>query len=146
MAEIEEINLSDNPEFNLEQLNTASIERFLVTVSSKSGWQNTGISLSKGERLNIQYVSGQWNGDGGRFPFHGPAGPIHDAYTAPSHYPLPGEVEDCMVGKVGNHKFKVGETLRMIISAPGTLALTINDVGYHDNSGSIAMRISVERR
>lgn len=145
MAEVEEIKLGENPDFTLESLGNASIERFVVNVSSTSGWQNTGISLSKDELLNIQYVSGQWNGDNRRNPFHGPAGPVRDAYAAPSHYPLPGVVEDCMVGKIGNHIFKVGETLRLRVGVPGMLALTINDVGYYDNSGSIRMQISVER-
>lgn len=145
MAKVEEIALGDDPDFTLEGFGKSTIERFVVNVSSKRGWQNTGIAVSKDELLNIQYVSGTWNGDGGRYPFHGPEGPSQDAYIAPAHYPLPGVVEDSLVGKIGGHVFFVGRTLRLRVSESGTLALTINDVGYHDNSGSVRMRISVER-
>lgn len=117
---------------------------FIHSVSSKQGWTTTGIEVSAGETLCITHHSGLWNGDGGRHPRHGPDGPTVDAYNAPSGYPLPGAMEDSVVGRVGGEVFFVGSNLRKKIKKSGVLYLTINDTGYHDNSGSIKMSITIE--
>lgn len=119
--------------------------RFRVTVSAISGWQDTGIDIAEGEILRMEHVSGSWNGDGGRYPSHGPAGPRHDAYTAPPGYPLPGVIEDSLVGKIGSEVFFIGDQIRKQARTSGHLYLTINDTGHHDNSGSITMEVSVGR-
>lgn len=132
---------NNNP--NVVEAAPENWKSFDVTVSSQTGWQDTGIAIEKGERLNIVWINGTWNGDGGRYPFHGPAGPVHDAYTAPDSYPLPGHVEDSLVGRVGGQRFFVGEQARVRIGENSTLQLTINDTGYHDNRGSIRVRVRV---
>lgn len=116
---------------------------FLVTVHADRGWQNTGLGIEKDEILRMDYHGGQWKGDVGftSCPYHGPAGPTCDAYTAPGGYPLPGVVEDCLVGKIGSDVFFVGEQLRKKSKGSGTIHLTINDTGHHDNKGSITMKV-----
>jgi hypothetical protein len=120
----------------------SSAPAFDVTVKSTTGWQATGINLDVGDILNISWLSGQWVGRKGD-PYHGPEGPTYDAYPGGPNYPLPGVVEDSMVGKIGSAVFSVGRQLRFKVREAGSLALTINDIGYHDNDGEITMRIMI---
>ncbi|QAB15115.1 hypothetical protein [Hydrogenovibrio thermophilus] len=125
-----------------------SFKSFTVDVNAKSGWKDTGIEVREGEIIRMEWYSGTWRGDVGmtNCPKHGPAGPTCDAYTALAGYPLPGVVEDSLVGKVGNDVFFVGEQLRKISRTNGRLHLTINDTGHHDNDGVITMKVSIGRR
>ena len=118
---------------------------FTVDVDSQKGWSNTGLEIREGEVLRMEWFGGMWRGDVGmtNCPKHGPAGPTCDAYTAPAGYPLPGVVEDSLVGRIGNEVFSVGEQLRKIARTTGVLYLTINDTGHHDNDGIITMKVSI---
>ncbi len=133
----------------MTQVHTRQVEvvggyAFDVDVQADSGWQGTGISVSPGEVLHISYLSGLWVGRIGD-PFHGPEGPTYDAYPGGKNYPLPGVVEDCLVGRINQSVFYVGRQLRMPIREAGVLELTINDIGHYDNRGQITMRVVVTR-
>ena len=133
----------------MSQIEARSVEvvggfAFDVGVSATSGWQSTGISVSPGETLNISYLSGLWVGRVGD-PYHGPEGPTFDAYPGGSNYPLPGVVEDSLVGRINKTVFFVGRQLRLPVREAGVLELTINDIGHYDNRGKITMRVVVTK-
>ncbi len=129
-------------ETNTKALVNAPI--FDVTVKSTTGWQNSGINVAVGEVLNIAYSYGTWVGRIGD-PVHGPEGPIFDAYPGGANYPLPGVVEDSLVGKIGGTIFFVGRQLRLTVREAGVLMFTINDIGYHDNAGEITMLVTITK-
>ena len=125
-----------------------SPHKFSVEVSAKSGWEDSGIEIREGEILNMEWESGRWRGDIGstNCPMHGPAGPTCDAALAPSGYPLPGKLEDSLVGRIdGDPVFFIGQRIRKIATQSGNLHLRINDLdeGLNDNQGSITMEIWV---
>ena len=121
---------------------------FTINVNASNGWKGTGIEVREGDILRMDWYAGTWRGDVGmtNCPKHGPAGPTCDAYTAPAGYPLPGVVEDSLIGKIGSDVFFVGEQIRKIAKTSGILHLTINDTGHHDNDGVITMRASVGKK
>src|SRR5690348_16753683 len=56
------------------QAASASGGPFNVTVSSTLGWQNTPLSVTKGQSYTVSYISGSWTVDSRNFPKVGPAG------------------------------------------------------------------------
>lgn len=121
---------------------------FSVSVDAKAHWTNTGIEVRTGETLNIKWAGGVWRGDVGETncPEHGPAGPTCDEFLAPPEYPLPGAMEDSLVGRIGDGPvFFVGEHIRKAVKQGGSLHLRINDIdsGLDNNTGTVRMNISV---
>ncbi len=56
---------------------------------------------------------------------------------------MPGVIEDSLVGRIGGNVFFIGEGVRFPTDKAGELEMTINDVGYHDNEGSIGVFITI---
>lgn len=109
-------------------------------ISATQSWQSTNMEFQVGDLLNVEYVSGEWTGDRKHDKKHGPEGPPADAYPGGPTYPLPGTIENSLIGKIGNGPaFYVGRGITKRVTEIGVLSFTINDEpkGYWDNEGSI---------
>lgn len=128
------------------------------TVSSTTGWQQTSLYLTAGQKFKVQYVSGCWTVDYRNFPCVGPQG-----YSSQEDAKI---YQDCkydgnnnygvlygIVGQVANGAFPIGSGGTFTAVAPGTyevgagnsgyLYLRINDTCLTDNAGSVTMRLSI---
>lgn len=114
-----------------------------IEVSSKGGWQKSGLSVPPGKNIRIDDVIGQWTGNLKSDGFHGLSGPSDDFYSAPSSYPAPGEKENVLVLSVGSWAARVHE-VGVVIGANehGELYFAMNDKGDHDNAGSLWVKVS----
>jgi hypothetical protein len=129
-----------------------------LAVSSTTGWQQTSLYLTAGQKFTVQYVSGCWTVDYRNFPCVGPQG-----YSSQEDAKI---YQDCkfdglnsygvlygIVGQVANGAFPIGKGGTFTATAPGShvvgagnsgyLYLRINDTCLTDNAGSVTMRLTV---
>jgi len=124
-------------------------------VRSAAGWQAVdGVSVQRGDRITVQFVSGEWTANSRKLPMTGPTG--YDAETDRSQ----GAVKACKVKGtapfaalltrlVGEQNFPahaVGRRLTIRATGSGTLQLGMNDaagVCSQDNRGTLTVRVSV---
>lgn len=130
------------------------------TVSSTTGWQQTGLYLTAGQQFKVEYVSGCWTVDSRNFPCVGPQG-----YSSQEDAKI---YQDCKfdgnnnygvlygdVGAVANGAFAIGAGGSFTATAPGSHVVGAGSSGYlylrindsdaclGDNAGSVTMRLSV---
>jgi hypothetical protein len=116
------------------------IETRDVTIPAQQMWVDSGITVSRGQTLNIQ-ASGRWtNGDP-------PFGPNGGGHTWPGTILASADI-GALIGKIENDIFFVGENYSGRAPASGKLSLCINDVPgtFSDNSGVINAHISYSPR
>ena len=127
-------------------------------VQSTAGWQPvTGVSVLRGDRITVQFASGEWTSNYRKLPMAGPAG--YDADTDS----LPDGVKACKVKGaapfaallarlVGDQNFPVhavGRRLTFRATGNATLQLGINDtagVCSQDNRGTLTVQVSTTRQ
>ena len=119
----------------------------VTSISSQTGWQQTGLYLNAGEKFYVDYSGGSWTIDYKNFPYVGPAG-----YTADIDKTIaPGYKFDATVpygyllGEVGNGKeIRIGvNSGPFTADASGFLSLRINDSDstLGDNDGAITVSL-----
>ncbi len=122
-----------------------------VDVLANRGWQNTGVSIIRGNRVIIEHTSGLW--------FTGAAdGGGHDASGGPNpwicsqpecHEPLHDFPKYALIGRIGESDviLKIGNRLDFIAEASGPLYLRPNygdvDIAYFNPAGAIKVRITL---
>ncbi|MGW7255855.1 serine/threonine-protein kinase [Streptomyces sp. NPDC054834] len=124
-------------------------------VQSTAGWQSvTGVSIQRGDRITVQYVSGEWTADYPTLPMTGP-----DGYDANANK-LPGGANACKIKGaapyatllarlVGEQNFPVhavGRRLTFRATGNASLQLGMNDsagVCSQDNRGTLTVQVSV---
>ncbi|MET7457467.1 protein kinase [Streptomyces sp. NPDC005574] len=127
-------------------------------VQAATGWQPvTGVSVRRGDRVAVRFVSGQWTADYRNMPVTGPAG-----YDTETNKRLDG-ARDCKVraaspfgallvrlkGKQDFPVHPVGRGVMFQASGNGTLQLGMNDIAgpcSQDNRGTLTVRVSVTRQ
>lgn len=127
-------------------------------VQSATGWQPvTGVSVQRGDRVTVRFVSGEWTAANASMPMTGAAG-----YDAETDKRLNG-AKDCKIkqrapfgallavlaGVKNAPVHTVGRELTFRAAGGGTLQLGMNDTaGYcsQDNRGTLAVRVSVTHR
>lgn len=115
-----------------------------IEVSSKGGWHKSPISVPPGKNIRIDDVIGQWTGNLKSDGFHGISGPSSNAYSAPGHYPAPGEKENVLVLSIGSWAARVHEVGGVIgANEYGELYFAMNDNGDNDNAGSLWVKVSI---
>ncbi len=118
-------------------------------VLSSEPWQNTGY-VNEGKEYIVEYVGGQWTAN--------PKvnnGNLYDAggtgIAAPDGYPLPGQNEGALIGRIGNNApFLIGNgPVITPANQTGQLQLCINDdlsgqfgSGLTDNEGYVTLSIT----
>jgi hypothetical protein len=124
-------------------------------VRAATGWQSvTGVTVLRGDRVTVRFVSGQWTADYRNMPMTGPAG-----YDAETDRLLDG-AKDCkadarapfgtlLARLKGRQTFPihtVGRELTFEAAGNGTLQLGMNDLAgscSSDNKGTMTVRVSV---
>lgn len=111
-------------------------------------WKKTGMSVSECEKIVVTYQSGTWN--------ISPAvrnvdGNGNSNYIAKAGYTMEGKPEGSLIGRIGGQTFYLGNNGETPASCAGELELCTNDdldgkygEGFHDNSGSITVELSLE--
>ncbi len=117
-------------------------------VLAAKGWQNTGVQISAGDRLEITYVSGLWTGKTGNNTYTGPEGghPSQDYLCNPMSHAETGF--NALIGKIWYGKpFMVGHYFLGTADISGTLYLRMNDCDewLDDNEGSVIVTIQIWR-
>lgn len=104
------------------------------------GWQNVGVRLNAGDRVDIRaYGAWLYTPD----EVHGPEG--HARYPAPSFYPVPHVPGGVLIGRIGERgtPFVVGRRTTQIAQQPGMLYLRINDDLLGDNWGKVEVDVEI---
>ncbi len=130
-----------------------------VTVAATQLWQDTGLSVRRGNTIVIQVLSGSWTTGKGALdthPYVGAGGydpePADwaDPADGPQRRSVPGVVTGALVGRVeGGAAFRVGPSLQFQADATGPLYLGINDLldgivgDVSDNDGALVVQITV---
>jgi hypothetical protein len=118
-------------------------------VSSTQGWQQTSVTLHRGDKVSLWYETGSWSVDHVNFPYVGPGGyssavdqKIYQGCKLNSHW-----VYGLMLGRVGNGAtVVVGKAATLTADRDGSLQLRIHDgdACLGDNAGAIRMEYSVQ--
>jgi hypothetical protein len=121
----------------------------MISARPDGFWNNSGVYVSKGDKIKIKYVDGMWKSN----PHWQPADAAGDArYLAGPSYLLPGQPEGAVVMKIsgGNGaekaQYYVGNMASIVADKDGLIWLTVNDepAGFGDNIGTMRMMVSVE--
>src|SRR5262249_51167169 len=124
-------------------------------VRSAAGWQSvTGVSVQRGDRVTVRFVSGKWTADYRNMPLTGPVGV--DARTdeafrfADSCKRKPTARFGALIAVLDGAKNApvqtVGRELSFRAAGNGTLRLGMNDTAGScsaDNRGELTVRVSV---
>ncbi|GGV83727.1 hypothetical protein GCM10010294_60690 [Streptomyces griseoloalbus] len=118
------------------------------SVDSTEEWQQMPLSVGKGEKFTVFYVSGSWTVDVRNFPRVGPDG-YEPAIDREIHQPckfVPGQPFGKLLGRAGENgtEFPVGAGGTLTAPSSGTLFLRINDADrcLGDNEGSITVAMA----
>ena len=121
----------------------------LKHVAAAVKWNSTGINVRQGDRVDIwadpDYVNVWQVSPSVR------CGPEGDSrWIGKPGYALPGRPEGCLVARIGSYTFFIGREGFINSPTAGELMLSANDDldgrygrGYDDNSGAVAVRVSV---
>jgi len=118
----------------------------LMAVQANTSWQDTGITVSRGETVKIAYLCGRWCPWTG-FCLDG-QGCVNVDPAVCSPNPddaanLISALHASLIARIGeNPAFPVGNGLTFQAAHSGRLQLRINDVRVEDNSGAIAVLIA----
>jgi hypothetical protein len=122
-----------------------------VEVFADQNWQDTGVEIRQGERITIQYVSGEWSPFSGYYTNgHGCTDPsvctqdlsvlksFPDNIVSGIHATLIARINQGPIIVVGNEiTFEAENT--------GSLVLRMNDKNTSDNSGSLVVSVQIRR-
>jgi hypothetical protein len=130
-----------NPSQNPIEPRVSLTEPLIKDISADLGWQNTGVTLRSGERINILYVSGEIRD--AESIIRGPAGAGWTCGEGTCCEPMTNVPRDALIGRVGDHLFLIGDKNAITVTTNGELQLRINDcdAGLFDNSGSLKVKI-----
>lgn len=130
---------------------TSTFQQY-ADVYANRGWQDTGIFVTYGDRVTIQYISGEWTHWLGRIPYSDASGKYGyvcaDSIPASECVePIPDFPTGALIGRVGNQLLRIGNLLTFTSEGDGYLLLRINDAdtGLYDNAGIITVQITVHR-
>ena len=120
-----------------------TVFRTEITVPSTEMWYDTGISVSAGSSVRVEYLSGQWTNVVGSNMVDGQGKQFdrRDLLIVPTSF------LSALVGKVGNNSFHIGNAY---FGKPGSgkLFLSMNDTNDHpgtyaDNGGFLRVLVEI---
>jgi hypothetical protein len=111
-----------------------------ITVQANQPWTSTGITVKRGQRLNLTTTGEIQLSDDGN-DVAGPSG-AKSLRLAPGA-PLPQAYAGALIGKVGPNGalLAIGNSTSIVVPAAGVLYLGINDDGFADNRGNFQVVI-----
>jgi hypothetical protein len=119
-----------------------------LTVDAKLGWQTSGVTLTVGDRVTVDYVSGRWSA--------GPGGDSVDAAGNPGRLardtgdrcaaaPLPAEPNGALIARIGTGLgFVIGDHRVFVATSEAQLDFRTNvaDACLGDDVGGVRVRVS----
>jgi len=127
---------------------------YQARIFANQGWQNTGINISLGDIVTVEYISGTWTGGIGPGRWYDGRGDLIERYKCAEKVanpstckePMPYVYNGALIGKVGDILVEIGNYSQFISATGGNLQLRMNDhdEGLFDNDGSIIVRVSVQ--
>lgn len=114
-----------------------------VTVESTEARNETGVQVSPGQRVVIEYVSGSWRASTSpEWPYVGPSG---DAQVVSKEtFPVPDAMIMSLVGGIADGPaFLVGSRIEFESSRDGILWLGANDDNFADNEGRLIVQVTI---
>ena len=134
---------------SLSTVATSTSQQY-ADVYANRGWQDVNVFVTYGDRVTIQYVSGEWTHWSGQIPYSDASGKYGyvcaDSMPASECVePMPDFPTGALIGKIENQLFPIGNSLTFTSESKGYLLLRINDadMGLHDNVGVITVQITV---
>jgi len=120
-----------------------------VEVAAAKIWGKSGITINTGDQVELRYSGGRWqvSPDSGLVDAAGKSGVI-----AKPGYPLPGEKEGLLCGRIGPDGpiMAVGKYLSFTADRSGELLFCTNDdlygeygTGFSDNVGSVYVTVDI---
>lgn len=119
----------------------------IVNISALKGWQDTGVFLENGERVEIVVLSGKWAYAQDQSLSSGAGDTQYICSnmlpTPICAEPLPASPKGALIGRIGSMTFEIGAQTTLIAQDSGNLQLRINDAddGLNDNTGSLQVNI-----
>ncbi len=117
-----------------------------TSISSRAGWQQTGLLLKAGDKYYVDYRGGSWTVDYTKLTYVGPAGYSADLEKVIGGSPIArldsAAPYGSLLGKVGSGKeMLIGKGDSFTADAGGYLSLRINDSdsSLADNDGAITV-------
>jgi Tol biopolymer transport system component/serine/threonine protein kinase len=112
-------------------------------ISSTQQRNETGLQISVGQVVTIEYLSGGWRA--GALPTWPLVGPDGDPQVAEkTTFPIRDVSVMTLIAGIGNEApFVVAEGVTFTSQTSGTLWLGANDDNFTDNAGSLTVRVSV---
>jgi hypothetical protein len=125
-------------------LPTATPVAVQFTVSATQAQNQTGILVSPGQTIHIEYISGSWRaGPLPTWPFVGPDGDPQTTFN--SNFPIPNAAVVSLIAGVGDASPRlVGQQLEFQSETSGFLWLGANDDNLSDNEGTLTIRITID--
>ena len=117
----------------------------LIGIHAELPWQETGVSLHKGDQVAILQVGGEWTIDRNLGKWTGAEGDVFEPiieWNISPNAPI-----GTLIGRIGEEDgsiFPIGRWSNFKAPADGTLYLSINDKNLQDNAGLIAVQIIVQ--
>ncbi|WP_219465790.1 hypothetical protein [Nonomuraea rhizosphaerae] len=116
-----------------------------VVISSRRGWQDTGVHVFAGDRVRVRQVGGSWTVDSGTFPWVDAAGYDRgtDAHIFQGCKVRADATYGRLLSKVSGGTRRLGPRWSWYAPRSGRLFLRINDQQrcLGDNAGALIIRI-----
>jgi hypothetical protein len=115
-----------------------------ITVQADAPWQETGIQVRQGDRVQIKYLSGEWSIWVGADPMTDGNGQV----GRPENCRLMPEANlSGLIGRVGeNPPFFIGNEADLFSEYNGSLQLSMNDcTPFESNGGALTVAVIIER-
>lgn len=129
------------------EITPSSNIRKRVEIMPDKPWQNSGISVRRGQRVCIDYLAGAWCFSRESRPCRAEG---DTRLVAKPGYTYPGGYEGEVIARIGDFKFRVGNQWSGIATCDGVLEFCINDdldgrygAGLTDNRGLMLMEVRV---
>jgi hypothetical protein len=115
-----------------------------IDVQSDAPWQDTGLQVRRGDRVQVLYISGEWSIWVGADPMtdgNGQTGRPEDCRLMPEAN-LSG-----LIGRVGESPpFFIGNEADLFSEYDGSLQLSMNDcTPFESNGGALTVAVIIER-
>lgn len=102
----------------------------------------TGFFVAAGQQIRVRYENGRWRaGPANTWPPVGPTGDLQ--VPRKPTLPIPNAAIMSLVGGIGNETLLIGRGHTWVSQADGTLWLSANDDGFHDNDGLLLVEVTL---
>lgn len=117
-----------------------------IQVAADQRWQDNDITLSAGDQVIVEYLSGEWTRTDGVIPSgDGRSAEFYVCGRPDCTEPMPYYPAGALIGRVGDQKIGIGNGVTFTAQSAGKLELRMNDAddALWDNAGTISVHVIV---